>query len=586
MKYDLAGIGPDPFQRLCQALAMRSLGSRLKVFGAGPDGGRDASFDGPVPFPGDNPAGWWNGYGVVQVKHKSKLGDPRADLAWLRRQLEAELGAWADPASRRRQKGEPPRYLLLATNVQLSSVAGSGGKDKIDDLIHHYAEEIGLVEWIVWDGDQIATLLDTNQDLAHVFSLVHDDGRFPAVGRGVDGCEIAFQEAYDSAGGITTLGVPMSSVHAMGPGWVQDFRSLATGRHAVICALPERPAVAMAGSVWAALRAIGDPNHGGGLEGVGFPSPHSGHDHLDEAASRIRLLGGQWGPGWLTRTDEAGWRWRPKEQIDSNAFRDRDIRTGGPEKMDLRLRLSARIPCVSNGLRIDGAGRAQLEQALTAADTVGIVRVLGRPRHLDAAEPTWTRTKDQDGRNDSRGANYECSLNGTGGRSAIVGRLLFLLPTPLAPDLTSLVEVRVDFRALQPAPGSPTDAGEVPAELRITMPELLAFLAQSWRIAMNILPLALVDDPSALIPAGAPRVEMYVINERPPYGGGDRTLVTEQMLDLSPLGKSTRADLSNMAIAVTAPIDQTDRGIELTIKDAVAQMVEDFGFTEASRDKL
>jgi len=61
MNYDLAGLGPKFFERLCQALAIKILGPGVQVFGAGPDGGREASFDGLLSYPDPSPAGPWSG---------------------------------------------------------------------------------------------------------------------------------------------------------------------------------------------------------------------------------------------------------------------------------------------------------------------------------------------------------------------------------------------------------------------------------------------------------------------------------------------------------------------------------------------
>ena len=67
MVYDLSRLGERPFENLCRALAVHVLGPGLQAFGDGPDGGREASFDGPVRF-STSPDGPWDGYGVLQAK--------------------------------------------------------------------------------------------------------------------------------------------------------------------------------------------------------------------------------------------------------------------------------------------------------------------------------------------------------------------------------------------------------------------------------------------------------------------------------------------------------------------------------------
>lgn len=127
---DLTGLGPRGFERMCQALATYVLGAGIEVFGSGPDGGREASFRGKVPYPSSVDP--WDGFGVVQAKFKERILGTGADTAWLRRQVKAELDAWADPGKARVSQGRRPDYLIVATNVTLSGVPGSGGKARID----------------------------------------------------------------------------------------------------------------------------------------------------------------------------------------------------------------------------------------------------------------------------------------------------------------------------------------------------------------------------------------------------------------------------------------------------------------------
>jgi hypothetical protein len=150
---DLTGLGPRGFERLCQALATYVFGPGIEAFGSGPDGGREASFHGRVPYPSS--ADPWNGFGILQAKFKERILGTAADTAWLRRQVKAELDAWADPGKARVSQGRRPDYLIVATNVPLSGVPGSGGKARIDKLIDDYSAQIGLKDWRVWDGAQI-----------------------------------------------------------------------------------------------------------------------------------------------------------------------------------------------------------------------------------------------------------------------------------------------------------------------------------------------------------------------------------------------------------------------------------------------
>jgi hypothetical protein len=167
---DLTGLGPRGFERLCQALAAYVLGPGIEAFGSGPDGGREASFHGRVPYPSS--ADPWDGFGILQAKFKERILGTAADATWLRRQVKAELDAWADPGKARVSQGRRPDYLIVATNVPLSGVPGSGGKARIDKLMNDYAPQIGLKDWRVWDAGQITALLNAYPDVRRAFAAL------------------------------------------------------------------------------------------------------------------------------------------------------------------------------------------------------------------------------------------------------------------------------------------------------------------------------------------------------------------------------------------------------------------------------
>lgn len=47
--YDLSRLGNDRFEHMVQALSIGLLGPGVTIFGAGPDGGREATFNGQSP---------------------------------------------------------------------------------------------------------------------------------------------------------------------------------------------------------------------------------------------------------------------------------------------------------------------------------------------------------------------------------------------------------------------------------------------------------------------------------------------------------------------------------------------------------
>jgi hypothetical protein len=86
---EFRNFSSQSFERLIQALSVHILGPGTIVFGAGPDGGREASFEGSVPFPSQQDC--WNGYIVVQAKCRELLKGDARDAAWLIAQLKEEF---------------------------------------------------------------------------------------------------------------------------------------------------------------------------------------------------------------------------------------------------------------------------------------------------------------------------------------------------------------------------------------------------------------------------------------------------------------------------------------------------------------
>ena len=76
-EYNLSALSPRSFEQLIQSLAARILGPGLVIFGDGPDGGREATFEGRVPYPNESEP--WQGYIVVQAKFKLRPEGPLKD---------------------------------------------------------------------------------------------------------------------------------------------------------------------------------------------------------------------------------------------------------------------------------------------------------------------------------------------------------------------------------------------------------------------------------------------------------------------------------------------------------------------------
>jgi len=154
--YSLIGLSSRSFEQMIQALSCKLLGPGVVVFGDGPDGGREATFQGQLSgFPSE--AVYWDGYLVLQAKFRQRpSGKVKDDSEWAVKQLRKELDAFAERSSKRKK----PEYYIFATNVVLSSIQGSGGKDRISSLIEKYRKALRLKDYRIWDYDQICRFLD------------------------------------------------------------------------------------------------------------------------------------------------------------------------------------------------------------------------------------------------------------------------------------------------------------------------------------------------------------------------------------------------------------------------------------------
>ncbi|MFC6706296.1 NACHT domain-containing protein [Flexivirga alba] len=172
--YPLEELGFRTFEQLCVAQCISVLGNGVNAFGAGPDGGREATFTGRVEW--GNTAGFdgqlWDGYVVVQAKFRERNAEPASNMRWLASRISEELDKWDDDRSQSRY----PEYLIVYTNVTLSGNAGTGGIDRIEELIakrnsgRAKQRKPCLRGWKVWHRDQIIGQLNANPGIRQAFT--------------------------------------------------------------------------------------------------------------------------------------------------------------------------------------------------------------------------------------------------------------------------------------------------------------------------------------------------------------------------------------------------------------------------------
>lgn len=178
--YNFLSFSPRSFEHLIQALCQKILGPGIRVHGDGPDGGREASFRGRVPYP--SAADCWEGYGVVQAKFRQKEAESDGP-SWLIQQLSAELEKFKDHSRRLRS----PEYYIIVTNVTLSPMertttpkAGTGkgrsrrvakgGEQKLDEFMASAKGVLWTKGYAIWHADTLARFLDANESVRRTYA--------------------------------------------------------------------------------------------------------------------------------------------------------------------------------------------------------------------------------------------------------------------------------------------------------------------------------------------------------------------------------------------------------------------------------
>jgi len=170
MDFDLDRMGWRQFEHLVQALSLDILGNGVQIFGDGIDGGREATFDGPLDFPeGDGEK--WSGYGVVQAKHHTFPSDDlqkNADSAI--KQIQTELSDFLPNAAGVAKRSRTPEYYLFATNVRLSPKEEKGGLDRVEAELEIWRKKLGMKGVFVWHYANICRMLEGRDGIRRSFA--------------------------------------------------------------------------------------------------------------------------------------------------------------------------------------------------------------------------------------------------------------------------------------------------------------------------------------------------------------------------------------------------------------------------------
>jgi hypothetical protein len=229
---------------------------------------------------------------------------------------------------------------------------------------------------------------------------------------------------------------------------------------------------------------LGRGTYVSGTAAVGFPVPSGERPLVTADGGPVELAGGAWGCGRLVAKVSGGWRWEAQFAFDSEACRDQD--TWSPRRrgeMDLRLRLATRMLLVAEGLRITEPDRTKMLAELASTGLTDLVADLAKRYGLEAGDLDWQETPEPEGFNNNRFAAYQLIVSAADdGRPALLGSLWLTLPAGREIEVRAIVDLCVDFEAVQPTT-EPAALAQISPELQITPAELVKFFTSGWRAA-------------------------------------------------------------------------------------------------------
>lgn len=158
--YPINSLGSSQFERLIQSILLEIIGKGVSIFGSGPDGAREATYEGKASFP--TKVEQWSGKWIFQVKfHDIDRIGPKKARSDILNDLNDELIKITEKYSH-----DCDNYILF-TNVPLTGVYKTGTKDKIEnDIIPNFPQ----IEHIKVIGpDEIEGYIDNSFDIRQKF---------------------------------------------------------------------------------------------------------------------------------------------------------------------------------------------------------------------------------------------------------------------------------------------------------------------------------------------------------------------------------------------------------------------------------
>ena len=159
MRYDFSRLSPEQFEDMAVSLCVKAFGFETKVYGAGPDGQREFTYNRPFK---DNQGNEFTGmtFGQVKYRNHTTKGD---EFSWLKNQFESEMEGLKE-----KEPSYRPKNYFFITNIILTPVKDYGIRDKLDKLAANYHNIIPNIFFMGYDD--ICKMLDNNLDVRSAYT--------------------------------------------------------------------------------------------------------------------------------------------------------------------------------------------------------------------------------------------------------------------------------------------------------------------------------------------------------------------------------------------------------------------------------
>ena len=169
------------------------------------------------------------------------------------------------------------------------------------------------------------------------------------------------------------------------------------------------------------------------------------------------------------------------------------------------------------------------------------------------------------------------------GGTALSAEVMMALPTTMSSSVITCAEARITdlpaWAAALAASGAPPRQ-----DLRLSWEEVAEFLTVAWQTAAETMAAAVTDDGAAMLWADPPTVELRLTAERRFDNTPQPAPMLDEYIDMSPLGRSDRGPLREMAVTITAPPRLAPPGRRAETSAALVYMAQQFGFLDATAD--